>query len=215
MRILKILVGLGCFLAAALAGCLAILGFINPGTDILRNFYLASILTAMAIGLIYSGWELIARRNSPLSGKGRILIALTTCLFTGFVVAFLIPGFIAARLARSSNACVNNLRVVEGAKEQWALENGKTNGVVTWADIKPYMGRGLEGSIPKCPQGGVYTIGRLGEDPTCSIGASDWPNSHALNYGSWSWWTNFKMAYGKLFGLSYAKLPQANSTGSR
>ena len=77
----------------------------------------------------------------------------------------------------------------------------------TWADIKPYMGRGPEGGIPKCPQGGVYIIGRLDEDPTCSIGVSDWPNEHTLNYNGWDWWINFKMAYGKLLGLGYAKLP--------
>lgn len=210
MRILKILVGLGCFIIAALTSGLAILGFLSLGTNTLRNFCGASIQTVMAIGLIRSGWVLIVRRGSPLPGKDKILIALTACLFAGLVAAFVVPGFVAVSLARSSNACVNNLRVIDDAKQQWALENGKTNGVVTWADIKPYMGRGTEGSIPKCPQGGVYTIGRLDEDPTCSIGASDWPNTHGLNYNGWSWWMNLKMAYGKLLGLGYAKMPQQN-----
>jgi|SRR5690348_10354741 len=206
MRILKILVGFSCLITAALAGGLAIFGFLSPGTDKLRSFCFAT-LAVMAIGLIYSGWALIATRGLPPSRKGKLLIALTICLFAGFVVAFVVPGFEAARLVRASNACVNNLRVIAGAKEQWALETGKTNGIITWADIKPYMGRGPEGSVPECPQGGVYTIGRLGEDPTCSIGVSDWPNEHTLNYNGWSWWTNFKMAYGRLFGLSYAKSP--------
>jgi len=210
MQILKILVGVGCFIAALLTGGILTLAFFAPGTNTLRVFCFASFLSLMTIGLVHSGWKLVIRRKSRLSKKGRSLIALTICFLAVFVVAFVIPGFIAARLVRSSNACVNNLRVIAGAKEQWALENGKTNGIVTWADIKPYMGRGPEGSLPICPQGGVYTIGRLGEDPTCSIGASDWPNAHDLNYNGWSWWTNIKMAYGKLLGLDYAKMPQQN-----
>jgi hypothetical protein len=207
MRILKILLGLGCFIAAFLAGGVLILAFFAPGSSLLGDFCFASYLILMAIGMVISGWELVARRNSLLSRKGKVLICLTGCFFAGFVVAFVVPSFFAASWARSSNACVNNLRVIAGAKEQWALENGKTNGIVTWADIKPYMGRGPEGGIPKCPQGGVYIIGRLDEDPTCSIGVSDWPNEHTLNYNGWDWWINFKMAYGKLLGLGYAKLP--------
>jgi general secretion pathway protein G len=215
MGILKILVGFVCFIAAFLTGCLALLGLFNLGTETLRNFRFASVLTLIAIGLARSGWELIAKRRVPLPGKFRILIVLTLCLFTGFAVAFVIPGFVAASLARSSNACVNNLRVIDGAKQQWALENGKTNGIVTWADIKPYLNLDSNGDLPKCPQGGTYTIGRLGEDPTCSVGTSDWPNTHALNYTDGSWWINFKMAYGKLLGLGYAKVPQQNSKDVR
>ena len=205
MQIIKILVGLGGFIAALLTGGILILEFFTFGTNILGDSHFATFLTLMAIGLVCSGWELVARRNSPLSRKGTVLIGLTSCLIAGFV-AFVIPGFVAASLARSSNACFNNLRAIDGAKQQWALENEKTNGVVTWAEIKPYMGRDANGSLPKCPQGGLYTIGRLGEDPTCSIGVSDWPNAHALNHNGWSRWMNFKMAYGKLFGLRYARL---------
>ena len=71
--------------------------------------------------------------------------------------------------ASQRNACINNLRQIDAAKQQWALENGKANGTaVTEADIKPYLGRG-GGEMPKCPAGGKYTIGKVGEPPTCSI----------------------------------------------
>ena len=68
---------------------------------------------------------------------------------------------------RWRNACINNLRQIDAAKNQFALENKKTNGdAVTEADIKPYL---AGGNLPKCPAGGKYVIGKVGENPTCSI----------------------------------------------
>jgi hypothetical protein len=49
------------------------------------------------------------------------------------------------------------------------LEKGKKTGdVCTEDDLKPYI-RLVGGQLPKCPQGGTYTIGPVGEPPTCSI----------------------------------------------
>jgi outer membrane lipoprotein-sorting protein len=76
----------------------------------------------------------------------------------------------AARAKSQQNACINNLRQIDGAKNQWALEKGKKNGdAVTEADIKPYIKLDASGNLPKCPAGGKYTIGKVGELPTCSI----------------------------------------------
>jgi outer membrane lipoprotein-sorting protein len=71
---------------------------------------------------------------------------------------------------RWRNACINNLRQIDAAKNQFALENKKTNGdPVTEADIKPYIKLDADGNLPKCPAGGKYTLGKVGETPTCSI----------------------------------------------
>jgi len=65
------------------------------------------------------------------------------------------------------NACINYLRQMDGAKQQWALENRKTvNDVPTEKDISPYLRGGI---LPKCPGGGTYTLGAAGVAPTCSI----------------------------------------------
>ena len=86
------------------------------------------------------------------------------------------PGAAASATAASSleagqrNACINNLRQIDAAKNEWALEKGKKNGTaVTEADIKPYIKLDANGNLPKCPAGGKYTIGRVGEAPTCSV----------------------------------------------
>src|SRR5215467_7604630 len=80
------------------------------------------------------------------------------------VMAALLPSFIRARTTPAMNACVNNLRQLDGAKQQWVLENRRSKGdVVTWEDITPYLKNRLV-----CSRGGTYIIGRVGELPRCS-----------------------------------------------
>ena len=71
------------------------------------------------------------------------------------------------------NACINNLRQIDAAKQQWALENGKkSTDTPAEDDIKPYVGKpdaNGNQSFPKCPAGGKYTIGRMDQMPTCSV----------------------------------------------
>ena len=65
------------------------------------------------------------------------------------------------------NACINNLRQIYIAKQQWALENNKTDAAIPTAqDLLPYF---KDGIFPVCPSGGTYTIGAVGNAPTCSI----------------------------------------------
>jgi chromosome segregation ATPase len=67
----------------------------------------------------------------------------------------------------AATTCVNNLRQIDGAIQQWALENKKDARAVPNAnDLAPYL-RGQ--AIPKCPAGGNYTIRSVAESPTCSI----------------------------------------------
>ena len=70
--------------------------------------------------------------------------------------------------------CIYNLQVIEAGKEQWALENNKdTNAVPTWKDLNPFLINTLIDEHDKgelhCPAGGIYTLGRIGVFPTCSI----------------------------------------------
>jgi hypothetical protein len=89
--------------------------------------------------------------------------------------AIAIPNFVKARSVAQQNACINNLRQIDAAKNQWALETGKKNGdPCTANDLKPYI-RLVNGQLPKCPQGGTYTIGAIGETPTCSIPGHELP----------------------------------------
>ena len=65
------------------------------------------------------------------------------------------------------NACINNLRQIDAAKNQWALENNKATGAIpSEQDVIPYLKDNL---MPVCPSGGIYLIGAIGVPPTCSI----------------------------------------------
>jgi hypothetical protein len=71
------------------------------------------------------------------------------------------------------NACINNLRLVDSAKVQWAWERGMAaDATPTWTDIQPFMGCG-DISPPRCPDGGDYTYGRVTDMPRCSIPGHD------------------------------------------
>jgi outer membrane lipoprotein-sorting protein len=87
-----------------------------------------------------------------------------------------IAGTAPSREARQRNACINNLRQIDVAKNEFALEKGKKNGdTVTEDDIKLYIRLDANGNLPKCPSGGTYTIGKVGENPTCSIPGHELP----------------------------------------
>ncbi len=70
----------------------------------------------------------------------------------------------------AKNACVNNLRLIDSAKQQWALEFKKTaDDIPIEDDLQPYLGRGQKGEMPICPLGGVYSFGPIKEAPRCTI----------------------------------------------
>ena len=65
------------------------------------------------------------------------------------------------------NGCINNLRQIDAAQQQWALEHNKTaEARPTAQDIVPYLKDNL---MPTCPAGGAYALNGLTNLPTCSI----------------------------------------------
>ena len=69
--------------------------------------------------------------------------------------------------AATANACLNQLRQIDSAKQQWALEHQKTvQSVPTDKDLSPYLPGQV---IPTCPGGGKYTLGPVASAPVCSI----------------------------------------------
>ncbi len=91
----------------------------------------------------------------------------------GLLAAIAIPNFIHARAKSQQNACINNLRQIDGAIDEWALENGQSSGasVPDVATVSAYLKLNANSSIPSCPAGGTYTTSTVGAVPqvTCTL----------------------------------------------
>jgi regulator of replication initiation timing len=73
----------------------------------------------------------------------------------------------AAAVAANRNACLENLRLIDAAKQVWALDNSKDlKDVPTAQDLASYL---KGNAMPMCPSGGIYTIGAMDEAPSCSV----------------------------------------------
>lgn len=64
--------------------------------------------------------------------------------------------------------CISTLKMLQGAKDTWALENHKTTNDVP-ADADLFGATSYIREKPTCPLGGTYTLGATGEKPRCSI----------------------------------------------
>src|SRR3954465_13889159 len=88
-------------------------------------------------------------KMSRKSGFTLVEIMIVVAII-GLLAAIAIPNFVRARTTSQMNACINNLRQVDGAIQQWALENKAGAGdTVTFTNIKDY----LKSSVT-CPSAG-------------------------------------------------------------
>ena len=89
----------------------------------------------------------------------------------GLLAAIAIPNFVRARTNSQTNACIANLKQIEGAKANWALENKKTSAATPGAaDL--YGATAYIARTPVCAGGGTYTINAVDTAPACSLSAS-------------------------------------------
>jgi len=123
--------------------------------------------------------------NTSRNGGFTLVEIMIVVTVIGLLAAIAIPNFIVARSRSQNNACINNLRQIDGAIQQWALElNQGSAATVASTTLAPFLGRGSAGSFPTCPAKGIYGpnpfVANLA--PTCSLQiAGQQPPYHQLS----------------------------------
>jgi len=106
------------------------------------------------------------------SSKGFTLVEIMIVVaIISLLAAIAIPNFVKARETSQQNACLSNLRQLDGAAQTWALENNKTSSdTYTLSILKPYLKLDSLGNLPVCPAKGTYSPGVVvSNPPTCTI----------------------------------------------
>jgi prepilin-type N-terminal cleavage/methylation domain-containing protein len=100
----------------------------------------------------------------------------------GVLAAIAIPNLVRSRTSSQTNTCIDNLRMLDASKQQWALEHGAVATTIPQAtDVQPYLGRGV-GELPVCPVDPQqtfetsYVLMNCETSPDCIV----LPSSHVL-----------------------------------
>jgi len=100
----------------------------------------------------------------------------------GLLAAIAIPNLVRSRTTSQTNTCIDNLRMLDASKQQWALEHGAVASTVPQAtDVQPYLGRG-NGELPCCPVdpqrsfSTSYVLMNCETSPDCQV----LPSAHVL-----------------------------------
>jgi hypothetical protein len=141
---------------------LGILGFVMLGP---LGAIPAIICGHIAKSKINANPETLTGEGMALAGliMGYVQIGLLV-LMVPLMAAIAIPSFVKARETSQLNACINNMRQIDSAKEQWAMANNASEGsTVAVTAANEYMKK-----APVCPAGGAYEYKVIGEEPACS-----------------------------------------------
>src|SRR3954470_24877232 len=86
-------------------------------------------------------------RNMKISLQSKSAFTLVEIMVVVAIIALLasiaVPNFLRARKRSQATRILEDLRIIDSAIDQYAIETNKSGGAdVTWADIQPYLKKG-------------------------------------------------------------------------
>ncbi|SPE58877.1 conserved exported hypothetical protein [Verrucomicrobia bacterium] len=111
------------------------------------------------------------RTNTTRNSAFTLVEIMITVAIIGLLASMVVPNYVRARATSQQNACINNLRQIDGAAQTYALEHMLTSGSsYTLSELLPYIQLSSSGNIPACPAGGIYSPGNtVSNPPTCTV----------------------------------------------
>ena len=123
---------------------------------------------------------MLQKLNKTRGGFTLVEIMIVVAIIA-LLAAIAVPNFLRARKRSQATRILSDLRVIDSAIDQYAIENNKSTGnTVAWADVQAYLKKGsvLYNSTGKDMLGNLYSGGNFSVD---SI-----PKLHATSFGKLS-----------------------------
>ncbi len=117
------------------------------------------------------------KKVRPTGPEGFTLVEIMIVVAViGLLAAIAIPNFVYSRSRSQATACINNLRQIDSAVQEFAMETGKAQGsTINYpGDLTPYIKLNVNSQIPSCPARGNYSLTQVGNIPSvlCSLSST-------------------------------------------
>lgn len=121
-----------------------------------------------------STWGRSFLRNATTRDGFTLVEIIIVVGVIGLLAVIAVPNFLKSRTQAQTNACINNLRQIDNAKEQLAMEAKlETGSSVTVSSVNTFI---KGGTTLSCLAGGSYTYHNIGTNPVCNISGHVYSN---------------------------------------